>query len=124
MLFSFEEINKVLLCNNINITGAFHIGAHNCEEMPFYHKLGIKNTDILWVDAIPAKVSEAINIGIPNVYNAVISDKDDQEVVFNISNNGQSSSLLEFGTHLQEHPDIKFIDTIKQKSITIDSFFS
>ena len=124
MLISFEEINRILLCNNINITGAFQIGAHNCEELPFYHKLGIKNTDIIWIDAIPSKVSKAINNGIPNVYNAVIMDKDDIEVVFNISNNGQSSSLLEFGTHLQEHPDIKFIDTIKQKSITIDSFFT
>jgi len=90
----------------------------------FYHKLGIANTDILWIEAIPSKVYEAINIGIPNVYNAVITDKDDDEVVFNISNNGQSSSLLKFGTHLQEHPDILFIDTIKQKSITIDSFFT
>lgn len=124
MLISFEEINKILISKNIIINGAFHIGAHNCEEMPFYHKLGIKNADIIWIDAIPTKVSEAIIIGIPNVYNAVITDNDDEEIIFNISNNGQSSSLLQLGTHLQEYPNIIFIDTIKQKSITIDTFFS
>ena len=35
MLISFEEINNVLLSKNINITGAFHIGAHDCEEILF-----------------------------------------------------------------------------------------
>jgi len=123
MLISFEEINKILLSNNISIIGGFHIGAHECEEIPFYNNLELKNEDVIWIDAIPSKVSEAINRGIPNVYNAVITDKDDEEIIFNISNNYQSSSVLELGTHSHEYPHIVYIDKIEQKSITIDTFF-
>ncbi len=123
MLISFEEINKILLTRNINIDGCFHIGAHECEELSFYNHLGLKSEDIIWVDAIQSKVNEAIDKGIPNVYNAVITDKDDEEIVFNISNNVQSSSVLEFGTHSHEHPWVVYVDKIKQKSITIDTFF-
>jgi FkbM family methyltransferase len=123
MLISFDDIYKILSSKNITIGGVFHIGAHECEELNFYNQLNIKSEDIVWIDAIPSKVEEAKNRGIPNVYNAVITDKDDEDVVFNVSNNIQSSSVLDFGTHSQEYPGIVFIDKIHQKSITIDSFF-
>jgi FkbM family methyltransferase len=123
MLISFEQIYNVLLSKQINITGAFHIGAHDCEEIEFYNRLGVKNENMVWIDAIPSKVIEATNRGIPYVYHAVITDKDDEDVVFNVSNNIQSSSVLEFGTHSQEHPDVVYIDKINLKSITIDTFF-
>jgi len=123
MLIRFENISKILLENNIKIFGSFHIGAHECEEMHFYNQLGLKSENIVWIDAIPSKVNEATNRGIPNVYNAVITDKDDEEIVFNISNNGQSSSVLEFGTHSHEHPEVVYVDKINLKSITIDTFF-
>ena len=123
MLISFEEIYKILLSKNIDIIGSFHIGAHDCEELSFYNNLGIKNEDIVWIDAIPSKVNQATKRGIPNVYNAVITDKDDETIIFNISNNVQSSSVLEFGTHSKEHPGVVYVNKIQQKSITIDTFF-
>ncbi len=123
MLIGFEEINNILLSHNIIINGALHIGAHDCEELDFYNSLGLMNNDIVWIDAIPDKVKQAIDRGIPNVYNAVITDKDDVEVTLNVSNNIQSSSILEFGTHSQEHPSIIYVDKIIQNSITVDSFF-
>jgi len=123
MLISFEEINRILVSKNIHIKGALHIGAHECEELPFYHSMGIPFENIIWIDAIPLKVEQAKLRGIPNVYNAVVTDKDEDEVEFHISNNGQSSSVLEFGTHLQEHPHVFYVDKIKKKTITIDSFF-
>jgi FkbM family methyltransferase len=123
MLISFEAIINVLLSKQINITGGFHIGSHDCEEMEFYNRLGITNENIVWIDAIPLKVDQATKRGISNVYQAVITDKDDEDIVFNVSNNGQSSSVLEFGTHSQEHPDVVYVDKINLKSITIDTFF-
>ena len=123
MLISFEEIYNILLSKQLNITGSFHIGAHDCEEIGFYNRLGIKNENIVWIDAIPSKVIEATNRGIPYVYQAVITDKDDEDIVFNVSNNVQSSSVLEFGTHSQEHPSVVYVDKINLKSITIDTFF-
>jgi len=123
MLINLDAINKILSSKNIKITGSFHIGAHECEELDFYNKLGIRNEDIIWIDAFPSKVNDAINRGIPNVYEAVITDKDDNEVMFNISNNIQSSSVLEFGTHEQEYPDVTLEYQIEVQSITIDTFF-
>jgi FkbM family methyltransferase len=123
MLFSFEEINKILQEKKIKITGAFHIGAHKCEELEFYNKLGLNNESVIWIEALPFLCQEAADGGIPNVFNGVVSDKDDEIVEFNISNNLQSSSLLEFGTHLQEHPEIEFISKFLATTITVDSFF-
>jgi len=123
MLISFEEINRILVSKNIDVHGAFHIGAHECEEMGFYNRLGIQKENIVWIDAIPSKVAEAIQKKIPNVYAAVITDKDDQEVVFNVSNNVQSSSVLEFGTHSKEHPSVVYLSKFTSKSVSIDTFF-
>ena len=124
MIIPIEEIINIFNINNITINGCFHIGAHECEELQFYNNnLGVKNENIIWIDAIPSKVNEAKNRGILNVYNALITDKDDEEYIFNISNNVQSSSILEFGTHSLEYPNIIYIDKIKSKSITIDTFF-
>lgn len=123
MLIDFNTIHSVLRSNSIHIQGALHIGAHECEELPFYNQLGLDNTDIIWIDAIPSKVDEAKQRGIPNVYNALITDEDDADILFNISNNGQSSSVLEFGTHAYEHSWVVYVDKIQEKSITVDTFF-
>jgi hypothetical protein len=123
MLISFSEINDILTANNISISGAFHVGAHECEELSFYHQLGLKIEDLVWIDAIPSKVMEARYRGIPNVYNAVVTEKDDEDVVFNVSNNFQSSSILELGTHSEIAPNIVYVDKLYKKGITVDTFF-
>ena len=123
MLIGSKEITDVLNEHNITITGAFHIGAHDCEELGFYSDLGVMPEDVIWIDAIEHKVLEAMERGIPNVYKAVITDKDDEDIMFNISNNIQSSSVLEFGTHSQEHPGVVFIGQLEAKTVTVDTFF-
>jgi hypothetical protein len=123
MIINLEEIQNILTSKKINIKGCFHVGAHDCEELPIYNSFGIKTDDIIWVDALEFKVNESRMRGIPNVYHAVITDKDDEDVLFNVANNIQSSSILEFGTHSTEHPGVVFVDKIHQKSITIDTFF-
>jgi len=123
MLISYDQITSILSSHGITITGALHVGAHECEELPFYHQLGLTNNDIVWMDAMNNKVMEAKNRGIPNVYHAVVTDKDDDTVMFNVSNNGQSSSVLEFGTHSQEHPHVVYVDKVPEKTVTLNSFF-
>lgn len=122
MLIDYYNINNALIQNKINITGALHIGAHECEELTFYNKLNLKNEDIIWIEAILDKVNESKNRGIPNVYNAVITDQDDKQLIFNVSNNIQSSSILEFGTHSREHPHVYYTKKFMCDSITIDTF--
>ncbi len=123
MLIGFEEIDFILKSVGIKITGAFHIGAHDCEELDFYGKIGLSPNDVVWIDAIDEKVEQAKHRGIPNVYNAVITDKDDDSVVFNISNNGQSSSVLELGTHANQYPGIFYVRRVNKTTTTIDTFF-
>ena len=123
MYISIFEIKKELISRNISIKGALHIGAHDCEEINFYNSIGLKNGKVIWIDALESKVTESVNRGIKNVYNALITDKDDEEVEFNISNNVQSSSIYEFGTHSQEHPHVVFVGKKTLKSVTVDTFF-
>lgn len=119
-----NDVHNILFANNITVSGVFHVGAHDCEELSDYiNVLHVPPQDIVWVDAIQEKVIQSLQRGIPNVYNAVITDQDDQEVDFNVSNNGQSSSVLDFGTHAQEYPWCVYVDKRKHNSITVDSFF-
>jgi FkbM family methyltransferase len=120
--YIIEEIKR----HKIKLTGVLHIGAHECEEKSFYNKdLHINNKNIIWIEANPTKVEEAKNKGIKNIYQAVITNEDDKELIFNVANNFQSSSVLELGTHATEHPDIKYVKDLsfKATTITVKSFF-
>jgi len=85
--------------------GILHIGAHECEELVDYEKCGIYAQNVYWVDAIEEKILEMKKKDIPNVYCAAL-DIEEKIVKFNITNNGQSSSLLELGTHKNSYPHI------------------
>jgi FkbM family methyltransferase len=124
MYISVDIIMKILDSMNIKCKGSLHVGAHDCEEIQIYNQMGLSNNDIIWIDAMHTKVLQARNRGIPNVYQAVVSDQDDQRVKFNVSNNGQSSSILEFQTHAYQHPEVKYISSSIEKTTTIDTFFS
>jgi FkbM family methyltransferase len=123
MLISANEIQSILTQYGISVTGVLHIGAHDCEELGIYQSLGIAPEQVIWIDAMSNKVEQATKRGIPNVYHAVISDQNDTEVVFHVANNGQSSSILEMGTHSSEYPDIFYVNTLIQRSTTLSSFF-
>jgi FkbM family methyltransferase len=122
MLIPTEKFLSILLKNKIIVNGIFHIGALDCEELPFYKEICEPNS-IIWIDALEFKVNEQKAKGVPNVYCATISDKDDGTVNFNVSNNYGSSSILPFGTHTVEHPHIHYIGFIPTKTVTIDTFF-
>ena len=123
MVLEKKYIIEELLKNDIKITGTLHIGAHECEEIPFYTNLGLKLKDMIWIEANPDKVNEAKQRNIPNVYEAVVTNEDNKEIEFHVANNFQSSSVLELGTHKQDHPDIKYVSSFMAKTITIKTFF-
>lgn len=123
MLFQRTDVIRILNHYGINVTGVLHIGAHNCEELEFYQSLGLTSNDVTWIDAIQAKVDEAKQKGIPNVYQGLITDKDNVLTEFNISNNAQSSSIYELGDiHKTEHPEVEYTGSIVSPSVTIDTF--
>jgi glycosyltransferase involved in cell wall biosynthesis len=118
MLIPIDTVKKYL--NDIQIKGVLHIGAHDCEELPFYSSMGCN--EIVWIDAIEDKVQENRNKGIQNIFQAVISDVDDVPVKFNITNNVQSSSFLEFGTHATNYTWCKVIKSVELLTSRLDTF--
>jgi FkbM family methyltransferase len=124
MLIPVHEIKEVLSTHGISVRGAFHVGAHDCEEMAVYDQMGLSREAVVWVDAMEHKVAEARARGVTTAYCAAVSDTDDVETNFNIANNGQSSSLLEFGTHAIEHPHVVFVARETVYTVTVDTFFA
>ena len=118
-----NELKNFIIKNNIKINGIVHVGAHDCQELPIYQSIGVKEEDIIWIDAIPWKIDEAKSRGINNIYNLVISDKDDEDIVFNVTNNEQSSSILKLGTHSTVYPEIFYVSQINQKTTKLDTFY-
>ena len=57
------------------------------------------------------------------IENAVVSDIE-EKVKFNISNNGQSSSILNFGLHSTFHPHVKYISSFETKTKLLKNILS
>lgn len=123
MLIDPEVVNSILKLTGTPINGVFHVGAHTCEEMPYYNTWGVTADKIVWVDAIQSKVDEGKARNIPNIYQAVITDKDNDIVMFHESNNVQSSSVLNLKTHLQAHPWVHYVKSTPMQTVTVDTFF-
>lgn len=107
----------------INPKGVLHIGANIGEEFPVYNKLGIKKQ--IWIEGNPEiflKLKNNINSNPQAVaLNYVIGDEN-KPVTFHIANNGsQSSSVLELGTHKQQHPSVHYVGDIQTHMHRIDS---
>jgi FkbM family methyltransferase len=123
--------NEIINDSNVNVKGVIHIGAFYGQEKNTYNNLNFDK--VIWIDANPnyeniirENVGDDIIIisGIGNINGTL---------TFNIANNGQSSSFLEFGTHLDEHPGINFtekievpikrmVDVINEYNINIDEY--
>lgn len=119
MLITFSEIaNKYG-----RPKGIIHIGAHLMEERGDYISQGLYNT--IWVEANPQVYSniEFVN-NEPNnerVFNYAISDEDNKLYEFNITNNGQSSSILKLDKHKIHHPQIHVSEVIEVRSKRMDT---
>ena len=100
---------------NIHFKGILHVGAHECEEIKDY-EIYLPRNQILWIEALPGKVEFSKN-KYPNVLieNAVVSDII-ETVRFNVSNNGQSSSILDFGLHSTFHPQVHYVTCFEVKT--------
>jgi hypothetical protein len=116
------DFNKIVIDYG-NPRGIIHIGAHLMEERNSYLSNGIK--DIIWVEANPNIFNQIKNWIGPEekAYNFAISDIDDFYYEFNVTNNGQSSSILELEKHKKYHPHVYVTEIIKVKSKRIDTLF-
>lgn len=105
--------------------GILHIGAHEMEERKDYISHGIKN--ICWVEGnaeLVERGTEKIDPNYEKLLHGLIYSEDDKVFEFKITNNSQSSSILEFGTHKQNHPQVEFVNSIRMSSTTIETLLS
>lgn len=122
MLIPIQKVKDILETHSIQVKGILHVGAHQCEEKFDYNTvLNISDDKIIWVDANAKLVEEMKEQGIPHIYSAVLHDKEEY-VTFNITNNGQSSSILELGTHKHHHPHVYVTETRTVRTQTLDQF--
>jgi FkbM family methyltransferase len=116
----FIPLDYLVYKYKINLKGVIHIGAHECEEISNYEKY-LNRDKILWVEGLTHKVEECKQ-RYPGVLieNCVVSDKI-ENVKFNVSNNGQSSSFLEFGLHSTYHPYVYYTHSFQVETKTMNN---
>jgi FkbM family methyltransferase len=119
MLISFRA-----LCEKYEFIpkGILHIGAHELEEMESYLSLGVNN--IIWVEGnqdLVDKNSFRISGTDQILISSVVYSEDDLDMDFNITNNMQSSSLLEFDKHRNYHPSVSVEKKIRVKTSRVDT---
>ena len=106
--------------------GVIHIGAHLLEERNDYLSHGLNNT--IWIEANPKIYSQIEHVNNKNsnerAFNFAISDIDNVMCKFNITNNGQSSSILELDKHIEHHPHIHVTEILNVNSKRMDSLIN
>lgn len=106
--------------------GIIHIGAHLLEERSDYLSNGLNNT--IWIEANPLTFKNIEFINSQNlsekVFNYAISDVDNLDLQLNVTNNGQSSSILELEKHKIHHPHIYVTSVVTVKSKRMDTVLS
>lgn len=121
MLIPFDQLFKR---HGVRPRGVLHLGANEGQEAKAYNDQGIDT--VIWVEALPdvcAKLRKEIEPYPGQVaICACVANIDGAEVQFNVaSNQGQSSSLLEFGTHAQKHPTVRFTGKVYMRTVRVDT---
>lgn len=122
------DFNKLWPKYNIKPKGVLHVGSSKGQETEHYVNLGVK--DVVYIEALPSVFKELVQHvkkfpGKFTCINACISEIDGGEVIFNVANNeGQSSSMLEFGTHSKQHPSVKFNDRLRLQTSRLETIYS
>jgi FkbM family methyltransferase len=109
---------------NIPIKGIIHIGAHEAEEYEDYKNISVKK--MIWIEANPDligylrdKFKDVENV---KIFNEAIFDEENT-VSFKISNNLQSSSILNLKEHKNLFPDIHYVKEIEMKTKRFDTLY-
>jgi len=94
-----------------------HIGACLCEERDLYRRHGLSDADVVWIEANPELVEQArATFPAAVILQGLISDRSGRLTPFHVTNNLQSSSMLELHDHLLEHPRV-----VKTRTMTLET---
>ena len=113
MLVSVLELQRYW---SVRPRSLVHIGAHDAEELISYQRAGWNQ--VTWIEAQPSRILVLKN-KLPSHHKLI------QAAVWDLSDlimtNTESTSLLELGTHAQEHPDIKLKTSIEVRTQTLEN---
>lgn len=112
MLISVPELQAL----GVNPNRVLHIGAHHGEESQAYADAG---WSVVWVEAQEHLARYLVDAG-HNVINAAVWSEA-KALPFYETSNGQSSSMLPLGAHLEHYPDITVTRTYVVDTTTIDA---
>ena len=117
---SISDIRKYWIKDSVQLV---HCGAHLAEELSEYQSQGFN--EIVWVEAMP-EVFESLREKVSPVdgniaINACLWSTAGQLIEFNVSSNSYSSSILDFGTHANTYPEIKWERKIELRTTTLDT---
>jgi len=108
-----------------DVSGVVHVGANVGYEAKLYRAHGLS---VVFIEPIPevfARLSARIR-GFKNqkAFQALVTDVDDKECRFYISNNfGESSSIFKFKRHKDIWPKVEHTRSILLKSVTLVTLF-
>jgi FkbM family methyltransferase len=108
------------------IKGILHVGAHEAEELPDYCKAGIER--VAWVEANPSKwkllEEKLANYPTMLIGKFAAAAETGGSVPLNVANNGQSTSILELGTHASRYPSIRYEQRVSAQLVAVDDWIS
>lgn len=121
MLIPFDYLLKKY---NFKPSGIMHVGANVGEESEAYQKAGIKR--VVWIEANPYIFAILKNnlkdLPENEAFNICAGDENKDVVLHEANNAGQSSSILNLGTHRRNHPNVKFVRDIPVKMFRLEDF--
>jgi FkbM family methyltransferase len=110
---------------NIKPRTILHVGAHQAEESKPYDKFF--NVPVIWIEAQPdlcLALRKRLNPLTNTIIEACVLDVDDKIVTFNVSTNSQSSSILDFGTHSFDYPDVLVTEKLSMKTQKLETILT
>lgn len=118
MLFEIGNVFKQL---SLDAGPVIHVGAHEAEEREYYISLNL--TPRIWIEAQPelaSKLREGLVPPMDQVLEGAVWSASGILLDLNISSNSQSSSILEFGSHSANYPDITYVGTVEVQTIVLE----
>jgi len=124
----YGKLDENILKTLNNCSGILHLGAHRGTEAEVYNWFGI---NVIWIEAVPKTFEHLVD----NLYfyknqialQALLTDKDDQNIKFNISNyDAACSSIFQFtekikSSEIWSKKDHKMLNSINLKSSRLDT---
>lgn len=122
MLIDFRDLFKKY---NLSFNGVLHVGANVGEEALVYRELGINKQ--IWVepneDLLPRLNENVQRHGVEAFVLNICAGDENKNTILHIANNGgQSSSVLELGTHAVVHPEVHYVRDQPAMMVRLEDF--